>query len=198
MPLPRRILAIAALCLVASGAARAVEVGTVEILGLDEEMTQNVRVSLSLVQAMGQDLSGRRMAYLVREAEDETREALEPFGFYSPTIEVERSRGNGSVSVTIRVDPGEPVRVRNSDIAILGEGGGDRYLQADIDDFIPSPGAIFNHADYEASKIRISRRLTERGYFDADFSSRRVEVTRAERAADIELVWTSGDRYDMG
>ncbi|WP_202843704.1 autotransporter assembly complex protein TamA [Luteimonas saliphila] len=198
MRLPHRILAIVALCLFAAGAARAVEVGTVEILGLDEEMTQNVRVSLSLVEAMGQDLSGRRMGYLVREAENETREALEPFGFYSPTIEVERSRANGSVSVTIRVDPGEPVRVRNSDIAILGEGGSDRYLQADVEDFIPSPGATFSHADYEASKIRISRRLTERGYFDADFSSRRVEVTRAEHAADIELVWTSGDRYDMG
>src|SRR5690606_1041895 len=89
-------------------------------------------------------------------------------------------------------------RVRDSGIAIIGEGQRDRYLQDDLDAFIPSPGAIFNHADYEASKIRISRRLTERGYFDADFSSRRVEVTRAEHAADIELVWTSGPRYDMG
>ncbi|MHB8913210.1 MAG: autotransporter assembly complex protein TamA, partial [Lysobacter sp.] len=41
-------------------------------------------------------------------------------------------------------------------------------------------------------------RLAERGYFDADFASRRVEVTRAEKAADIDLVWASGDRYDMG
>src|SRR5690606_34453888 len=198
MRFPRRVAAIAVLLLLSFGTAHAVTVGEVRILGLDEEMENNVRVSLSLVDAAGQEVSGRRMGYLVRTAEDETREALEPFGFYSPEIEVERSRDNGSVSVTIRVDAGEPVRVRNSDIAIIGEGGQDRYLRADLDDFIPSPGAIFNHADYEASKIRISRRLTERGYFDADFSSRRVEVTRAENAADIDLVWTSGIRYDMG
>ncbi len=198
MRLPHRIAAIAALSFLFASAAHAVTVGAVEILGLDEDMTNNVRVSLSLVDAAGQEVSGRRMGYLVRAAEDETREALEPFGFYSPVIEVERSRENGSVSVTIRVDAGEPVRVRNADIAIIGEGGQDRYLQSDLDDFIPSPGAIFNHADYEDSKIRISRRLTERGYFDADFSSRRVEVTRAQNAADIELVWTSGRRYDMG
>lgn len=197
MRLPHRI-SLAALCLFAAGAVQAVEVGPTTILGLDEEMTENVRVSLSLVDAAGQDVSWRRMGYLVRAAEGEAREALEPFGFYSPDIEVERTRDNGSVSVTVRVEPGEPVRVRNSDIAIIGEGGQDRYLETDIDAFIPSAGAIFNHADYEASKIRISRRLTERGYFDADFSSRRVEVTRAEQAADIELVWTSGDRYDMG
>jgi len=200
MRLPHRILAAAALFLFAAGAARAAVVGNVEITGLDEEMTENVRVSLSLVDTIGKEVSGRRLAYLLREAENEAREALEPFGFYSATVEVERSRGNGngSVSVTIRVDPGEPVRVRNSDIAIIGEGGRDRYLQADLDAFIPSPGAIFNHPDYEASKVRISRRLTERGYFDADFSSRRVEVTRAQQAADIDLVWTSGERYDMG
>ena len=198
MRLPRRVAAVASALLFSSATAHAVTVGEVRILGLDEEMENNVRVSLSLVDAAGQDVSNRRIGYLVRAAEAETREALEPFGFYSPQIEVERSRDNGSVSITIRVEPGEPVRVRNSDIAIIGEGSQDRYLQLDLDDFIPSPGAIFNHADYEASKIRISRRLTERGYFDADFSSRRVEVTRAENAADIELVWTSGIRYDMG
>src|SRR5690606_6804458 len=198
MRFPRRIAAIAVLFLLSLGTARAVTVGEVTILGLDEEMEQNVRVSLSLVDAAGQDVSWRRMGYLVRAAEDEAREALEPFGFYSPTIEVERDRGEDVVSVTVRVDPGEPVRVRNSDIAIIGEAGQDAYLQDDIANFIPSPEANFNHTDSEASKIRISRRLTERGYFDADFSSRRVEVTRADLAADIELVWTSGERYDMG
>ena len=198
MRLPHRIAALALLALLACGAAHAVTVGPVTIVGLDEEMEENVRVSLSLVDAAGQEVTGRRLGYLVRVAEAEAREALEPFGFYSPAIEVERNRDNGTVAVTLRIDPGEPVRVRNSDIAIIGEGQRDRYLQDDLDAFIPSPGAIFNHADYEASKIRISRRLTERGYFDADFSSRRVEVTRAEHAADIELVWTSGPRYDMG
>src|SRR3546814_254013 len=64
--------------------------------------------------------------------------------------------------------------------------------------FQPDTGDVFNHALYEASKTRITRRLAERGYFDADFASHRVEVTRADNAADIDLVWTSGDRYDMG
>jgi translocation and assembly module TamA len=234
--------AAAVLLMSAAGTAGAVVVERVDIVGLDEEMTENVRVSLALVDAIGTDVGWRRFSYMLREAEAQTREALEPFGFYSPTITVEREgagangNGNGSgagngrngngrnggngaaaagggegaeadadvapgqarASVVIRVDPGQPVRVRNADIAIIGEGNRDRYLQQDLDDFLPGEGSILNHADYEASKTRISRRLTERGYFDADFSSRRVEVTRAEFAADIDLVWTSGQRYDMG
>src|SRR3546814_2605493 len=85
-----------------------------------------------------------------------------------------------------------------SDIAIIGEGGRDRYLKQDLGKFQPDTGDVFNHALYEASKTRITRRLAERGYFDADFASHRVEVTRADNAADIDLVWSSGDRYEIG
>src|SRR3546814_5437122 len=112
----------------ACGRAGAATVRAVEILGLDEAMTENVRVSLSLVDAIGKDLRGRRLGYLVREADDETREALEPFGYYSPQITVERNRSDGGTDVVITVDPGEPVRVRDADIAVIGEGGRDRDL----------------------------------------------------------------------
>ena len=203
--LPR--IAAAAMFMFACGAVDAATVRSVEIRGLDEAMTENVRTSLSLVDAIGKDVAGRRLGYLVREADDEAREALEPFGYYSPQITVERSRsnggngngnGNGATDVVITIDPGEPVRVRDADIAILGAGGRDRYLKQDLGKFRPNTGEIFNHALYEASKTRITRRLAERGYFDADFASHRVEVTRAQNAADIDLVWTSGERYDMG
>lgn len=277
-PFPRLALA-AALTLGAAGVAQAATVTSVEIRGLDEPMTINVRTSLSLVDAIGKDVSGRRLGYLLREAENETREALEPFGYYSPTIKVEDTRtggnargpgatpaagadatavpasvdagatastdastaanaepaqadsavatpsealaraeranasaatpdpndpnaptprSNAKVVVVITVEKGEPVRVRRSDVAILGAGSEDRYLKEDLAAFKPDVGDVFNHAIYEAAKTKITRRLAERGYFDADFTSRRVEVTRAERAADVDLVWSSGDRYDMG
>ena len=198
--MPRVHVCLAAVVLfVSSAAASAARVERVDIVGLDEEMTENVRVSLALYESIGRDISGRRMGYLLREAENQTRKALEPFGYYSPTIDVQRNREDGAaISVRVVVDPGQPVRVRNSDIAIIGEGGQDRYLARDVARFVPSEGAVFNHPDYESSRNNLSRRLAERGYFDAEFASRRVEVTRADYAADIDVVWTSGDRYNMG
>lgn len=190
--------ALAVLLLFVSGAAHAVQVGEVTIRGLDDEMEENVRVSLSLADVGDEDISFRRLRYMIGAAEAETREALEPFGHYSPDIQVEQSRGNGQVNVTITVDAGEPVRVRNSDVAIIGFGNRDPYLARDLDELGPAPGEVFDHRPYEAGKARVSRRLAERGYFDAEFSARRVEVTRAEESADIELVWHSGERYNMG
>ncbi|CAN5716236.1 autotransporter assembly complex family protein [soil metagenome] len=228
MLIPVRLLTLAAMALFAA-TAQAATVARVDVVGLDEDMTENVRVALSVIDAIGDDLPARRIAYLLRVAEEETREALEPFGYYSPTITVTRTRDGvtrtvgdahdwaddedaraaadhadtvgdrrGNIAITVTVDPGEPVRVRNADIAILGDGGRDRYLQRDLGRFTPAVGDILDHPTYEASKLRITRRLAERGYFDADFSSRRVEVTRADLAADIDLVWSSGERYAMG
>ena len=226
------------LLFVLAGSAHAASVSSVEIHGLDEEMEDNVRTSLSLVDAIGSEVTWRRLAYMLRAAGDETREALEPFGYYSPRIVVERVRdgdrrvvldtaveeaeapadtaaataavvreagaarargaGQAPLQVVITVEPGEPVRLRHADLAIIGDANDDPYLQDELLDFVPREGSILDHAAYEDSKTRISRRLAERGYFDADFSARRIEVTRAEQAADMQLVWTSGERYDMG
>ena len=174
----------------------------VSIAGLDEgddaEMIENIEVSLSLYQAIGREQGESRLEYMLNQAKDQARQALEPFGYYSPTITIDVPRNGDSVNVVIHVDKGEPVRVRQSHIELAGWAEEDEYLQRDVAAFQPAVGQTFNHPQYEASKVRITRRLAERGYFDADFVRRRVEITRADFAADIDLAWDSGRRYDMG
>jgi translocation and assembly module TamA len=202
----RRIVPLATLIalLAASGSAwAAATIDKVRIEGVeDEAMVENINVALSLNDTIGKRLGESRLEYLLNEAVAQTREALEPFGYYSPDIQVQANRtGDGEnerVEVVIRVSKGEPVRVRRSSLSIDGEGGDDRYLKEDLAAFAPRTGEIFDHTTYEASKLKIVRRLADRGYFDADFTQRRVEVTRAEHAADIDLAWVSGIRYDMG
>ena len=198
-----RLVLIAAL-LLALAAAPAWARGTitrVEIRGLEdrEAMEHNVRLALGVNDEIGKVQGESRLEFLLLNTEREARRALEPFGYYSPTITVDSPRDAAdNIVVTVNVDPGEPVRVRQSQVEILGPGGEDQYLAADLAAFRPRQGDPFNHVDYEASRDGISRRLTERGYFDADFMEREVRVTRADFAADIDLVWDSGFRYDMG
>ncbi len=222
-------LLIALACCAMALPASAITVTRVDVTGLDDElMAQNVRVSLSLNDAVGKDLSGRRLAYLLRETEAETREALEPFGYYSPTITIQRSdrsaperfddgvaaaardaqpQDNGeaaaarratTLTVSIHVERGTPVRIRAFDVGVDGAGANDRVVSEALAAFTPRKGDVLDHTLYEASKSKVSRALTGHGYFDADFASRRVEVTRADNAADIALRWTSGERYAMG
>src|SRR5690606_11934401 len=207
----------------------------------DEAMRDNVRSALSLQDEVGRDLGARRLNYLLRIADEEAREALQPFGYYSPVITIQRSdrdtpvgtprrdddasragtarenagneagateasaprNGNGArrdreLQVVITIEPGQPVRVRGYRVAVEGPGGEDASVAAALAAFTPREGAILDHQAYDASRTRISKALAARGYFDADFAARRVEVTRAAHAADIDLRWASDERYLLG
>ncbi|MBD9536086.1 outer membrane protein assembly factor [Stenotrophomonas sp. STM01] len=202
---PSRItlfLLSAALFLAASLAHARGTIQKVEIKGLDKgddaEMIENIEASLSLYDVIGKQQGESRLEYLLSQAESQTRKALEPFGFYNPDITIESPREGDNVRVVVRVEKGEQIRVRQEELAITGPAGRDRYLMEDLEAFQPKRGQPFDSVNYEASKITITRRLAERGYFDADFTQRKVEVTRAENAADIFLTWDSGRRYNMG
>ncbi|WP_308812570.1 POTRA domain-containing protein, partial [Stenotrophomonas sp. HMWF003] len=174
----------------------------VEIKGLDKgddaEMIENIEVSLSLYDTIGKPQGESRLEYLLSQAERQTREALEPFGYYNPVIKVDSPREGENLRVVIQVDKGPPTLVRREHIDITGPAQLDQYLQEDLEKFKPRKGQRFEHTQYEASKITVTRRLAERGYFDADYTQRQVQVTRAENAADIDLTWDSGRRYNMG
>lgn len=195
-------LAALLLCLWAGRAPARATVDKIRIEGLEgpdaAAMIENIEVSLSLYEAVGKPQGESRLEYLLDQAPRQARQALEPFGYYSPTVSVEAPRQDDHLSVTVHVQPGEPVRVRKADVVMEGWATEDGYIQDDLKAFKPASGEMFNHATYEASKVTITRRLSERGYFDADFIRRRVEITRAEHAADIDLAWDSGRRYDMG
>jgi translocation and assembly module TamA len=188
---------IGLLLLLFAACADAETITAVEVRGLDEAMTANVRRQLAIVDSVGRELSPRRLDYLLEEAEGETRRALEPFGYFSPEIRVERAEGDaGPVVVTVIL--GEPVKVRNANIAILGPGADDPALKRAVEAFAPAEGAVFDQVRYELNKALVTRQLADRGYFDADFASRRVEVTRTLQAADIDLRWDSGPRFALG
>lgn len=196
--LPLLVLAL----LAASAAHARGTIEKVDIKGLDKgddaEMIENIEVSLSLYDTIGQVQGESRLEYLLSQAERQTRQALEPFGFYNPRITVESPREGDTLRVVIHVEKGPPTLVRREHIDITGPAQLDQYLQDDLESFRPRKGQRFEHTTYEASKIVITRRLAERGYFDADYTQRRVEITRAENAADIDLTWDSGRRYNMG
>lgn len=152
-PLP---LLAAALLTFAGPAFAAATVDKVVVHGLDNElMRQNVELALSINNESGKRLGESRLEFLLREAQAEAREALEPFGYYSPEISVDAPRNGGDndhLTVTLTIRLGDPVRVRQSNLKIEGEGNDDQYLQTDLGAFRPQIGEVLDHTTYEASR----------------------------------------------
>ena len=126
--LPHRLGLALAACLVA-GPACAAKVARIDIQGVaDPAVAQNVRTALSLNDELDKDLSARRLNYLLRQAERETREALEPFGYYAPTITIRRS--DRDLPVGQRAEPPTPDPDAGDDPDDGEEAGTDRDAPA--------------------------------------------------------------------
>lgn len=167
--------------------------------GLGEAELANVRQRVSLARLkVGTGIRPERFDYLSRRLTDEVRAALEPFGYYQPSIDLQPRRQGRQVALEVRVDAGAPVRIRQRRVEIAGAGGADPVLGERLAAFAPALGEPLRHDRYQASKLEIERALAERGYFDAELVEARVEVSRALAAADIDLRWNSGPRYRFG
>jgi translocation and assembly module TamA len=113
-------------------------------------------------------------------------------------VEVHRQPEARGLRVVVAVQPGEPVTVAKVDVRIDGPARDDRFVTRELGKLVTREGKRLVHAEYEADKARIDRKLAERGYFQAKRLVTRVEVQRAAKRAEVQWHWTSGPRHALG
>lgn len=174
--------------------------GEVHIDGLRDSLSDKVRPALSIARlskTQRQQISAARLAFLLRLSESEVRDALMPLGYHDPEVTLQTTQTDSGTDVLVQVQAGEPTRVRELTLRIEGAAKSDAIVLAALSEFRPAQGKRFIDERYEASKRNISRLLAERGYFDATLDRHEVQISRAEHAADIALVFNSGPRYRL-
>ena len=171
--------------------------GELRIEGVSDDLARNVQ---NYVALSGEpcDADSWLIRRRFRAVDKEVRLALEPFGYYEPTIDKSLSTDDECWSATVTIDPGVPVALRNVDISIMAPPD-DALVFSDLDGTRSLvAGAQFRHGDYESFKETLQIRAAERGYVEAAFSENVVDVWPDERAADISLQYDTGPRYDFG
>ncbi len=131
-----------------------------------------------------------------RGAEEQARKAAQALGYYQPQIESEVKDGK-SPRLVLNIDPGEPVRLRNVTIQILGPAATLKSFRVPQSDVL-KPGAVLNHGHYEDAKRLIQNQASRFGFFSGRFTSQKLAVDPRAGVADIELVYDSGPRYALG
>ena len=181
------------------GVLAAVEV-TIE--GVSGEARENVQAALRLNRHRNDpDLDGDTIRELHDTAEAEIRRALEPFGHYRPSIESElRPPGPQGKAWAARyeIDPGPPVPIGEIDIRITGPGAEDPELVELVQSVPLAEGQPFRHVEYERAKQELLTEIRNRGYRQADFGERRVEVDVAAYSASIRLAIDTGPLHVIG
>ncbi|HLS82245.1 MAG TPA: BamA/TamA family outer membrane protein [Steroidobacter sp.] len=159
----------------------------------------NVRTFLSLTRyADRDDVDVETMARLQRRIVNETREALQPLGYYEPDVSWRTEQNGSSWRVTIHIIPGRPVRLSQVEIDASGPGADHRPLRELLQAQVLKPGLRLNHGAYERVKSDLLRTARNEGYLDARFTRNELIIDRAERQANVHLHLDTGPRYSFG
>lgn len=186
------------LLLFTTAAAQAAHV-EVDVQGLNDEMRAAVLGTLQLNDYGKRDISQAELRASFKNADEQIRKALEPFGFYDVEVDKKLSGdANAGWKASFEVTPGKPAIVRSANVEVRGEGREQRRVAEAVAGFVPKVGDRLDHSTYEASKQVIDSSLRGAGYLDAKYAQRRVTVRPEEESADIQLAWESGPRYRFG
>ena len=138
----QRLLVTAALLLFSHAALAKVDV-TVDIQGVKGELLDNVRAFLSIEQQKSDpSLSAGRLQRLHLKADQEIRQALQPFGYYHPEIKKDLQHKDDKWTASYYINPGVPVRITKVDLKITGEGARDPEFQSTLVIRTGTPGLI--------------------------------------------------------
>ena len=172
----------------------------IEVTGVDGKLLNNVMGYLRLaIKKDDPHFNLQWLEFLHREAPDDIRKALEPYGYFNPEIESSLDEvGENKWKAVYKIDPGPRVVVSEVDVRLMGEGADDPDLRALVDNFPFKKGDYLDQDEYEKAKKRIIQLALSKGYVDVHPETRQILVDPDEGTAVIRLHVETGPKYHIG
>lgn len=164
----------------------------VELSPPDTALRANIEAYIGSVA----DHDEQGLRQLSRTAQAQAREAAEALGFYHAQVDAEVTGGD-QPTLHVRVQPGQPVRLRNVDVRIEGPAAAMREFAVPRSTAL-APGAPLNHGHYDDAKRLILNQASRFGFFKGHFEQQQLRIDPVAGVADIELHYQSGPRYRFG
>jgi translocation and assembly module TamA len=166
-------------------------------LGSDERGNAMARLSIR-EQANASELDESMVQRLNRQAPQEIREAMQPFGWYEATVQSDLSGSAPNWTARYHVVAGPYVRVETIDVEIVGEGKDFDGIARVIRRIPLHKDERLKHTDYENSKTQILSAAYNAGFLDAQWERHELVVDPSRLKADVHLRLNTGPRYYFG
>lgn len=171
----------------------------VEISGVEGALRANVEALTGVVVAARSRTVRPGHVYRLHEkAPLEIERALQPFGYYRPTIQASLDSESSPWVARYEVHRGPPTVIERLDVRVSGEAEEDSVFQAALSRLPLAEGDTLNHPAYERARTSLDLLAADRGYLDAAWDSGLVRVDLERNAAEIILHMTSGPRFRFG
>lgn len=172
---------------------------SVTVHGIDGAELDNVMQRLTIEkEGDHDDLDQLLVERLHLQAENDIRNALQPFGYYSPEIASKLSGSPKNWQASYDIRPGPVTHLTKVDVAVTGEGQDFAPLQKVMGDLPLHQDQRLLHADYETAKARLSQAAFSGGFLDAHYQSSELRIDPSTQSAEAELHLDTGPRYYFG
>lgn len=139
-----------------------------------------------------------QLQWLHANAERQIQDALQPFGYYEPTIESTLNRTASGWEAHYRIQLGRTLPIAAVDVRVLGQADEDPVFQKLLEKMPLVKGQVLDQSKYEQFKQNLEALATERGYFDARFTEQAIRIDLQAYQAAIHLHYDTGRRYRFG
>ncbi len=179
-------------------AAAAVKI-EIKVTGVKKALYNNIMARLAInLQKDNEKLQAKAVQMLHRQAEDDIRSALAPFGYYNPVIKSSLKKKGDTFIVKYAVKKGPPIIVKAVNLELTGAGRKNKRLKRGIRRFPVKVGAVLNQALYEQGKKNLVYRAISEGYLDAAFTERALRIDKEKNSGSVFLVLATGPQYLFG
>jgi len=163
----------------------------VNVLGVEETVARNI------VSFLGQprNESPRALRKYIESIPENANKAMQAIGYYNAAYDIEQTGSANNPGLKLTVIPGQAVTITKLNIQILNEAQIDPGYMPAIGRIPIRGNTVFTHADYEGTKSVLINAALDRGYFDFEFTTSNVRISREKSTAEITLIADSGVRY---
>ena len=161
-----------------------------------ENADKRLKGKLALIK---QDLDQEQMMSFYRQAENEIKLAVAPFGYFRASVRSTlKPLGKERWFAYFYIQPGPRIRLRRLSVRIDGPGKEDPSFKNILSSLPLTIGQEFSVKNYDEAKDMLVNIAAQRGYFNAQMTTNKLVIDQAPYGAEVTLVFNTGPRYHFG
>ncbi len=172
---------------------------SVTVEGISGPLYKNVLARLKLyLHRENERLEKREVKRLYRQADEDIRSALAPFGYYKPEIKGQLKNEKSTWQAFFIIEKGDPVLITEVKLEIAGSGKDESRMITALTKFSLHEGDVLDQSLYEKGKKLLINEALDQGFLDANFVERALRINLQANSATINLVLKTGPKYLFG
>ena|GEM_PF-199289 len=173
-----------------------------DITGLHGQMLKNARAALENAQqaVIKKDKTpdNATIEHLFSQGDSIIRQAIQPYGYFSPSIRSRLDPQSIPIRFHYQVNPGPTIKIAHLDLQLTGPGKNNSIFTQWLDNFPLNVGQTFASVEYEKVKQSFFTIANDNGYIKAKLKQHNVNIDLNHYHADVRLHFASGKQYFYG